>query len=110
MDWIIKWLRRATLYRFKIGLLAFLSTAFLLNIRIDVNIKNWSASYYNGSTSNLVLVTIVGICLLMIGLDFWLERIKSKERTQKEMLKALRDSNVPNSIKTEIMEFLREDQ
>ena len=78
----------------------------MLDVFVKVDLDKLTFEYGNNTTSLYVLIALILTCIVLVGFDFWLERIKTKERTNKELLDALRDTNVPNSVKREIIRLL----
>lgn len=106
---IIAWFRRLTLYRVKLGMFTFLVGAVTFSITIKVDFINKFFEYSNGSLSIEALLALLLACIVLIGLDVWLEKIKSKERIAKDILKTIREANIPSTLKEEMVNALRKD-
>ena len=102
------WLRKASLYRCKIMLFSALISGVMLDMFIQVDLKNLTIQFGNNyTTSVIVLIGLILTCLIFGGFDFWLEKIKSKERTNKNIMEILKDPEVPKSIKIKLMNVLK---
>lgn len=105
---LISWIRRASFFRTKLILFSILVTGVLFDVFIKLDFKQMEFEYGSNSTSLVVLLALVICCLVLVFLDFWYEKIKSKERTDKELIKAIRSSEVSSKLKVEIIKFLIE--
>lgn len=83
-----------------------LTTGIVFDVFVKVDIDKLTFEYGNNTTSGLVLLGLILTCIILVCFDFWLERLKIKERTNKQLLDAIRDSKVSNSIKREIIRLL----
>ncbi len=78
----------------------------MLDTYIEVDLESWSFKYGNNATSVIVLLALILTCIIFVSFDFWLERVKVKERNKKEMWEALKSAEIPKSAKKEIVRTL----
>lgn len=105
----IKWLRNFSFYKTKALLFTSMISGVFFDAFIKVDLKNLQFEYRNGDTSIVLISAIIVTSIIFLVFDFWYEKVKSKERNDKEILLILKDKSVSKEIKIELLKFLREE-
>ena len=76
---------------------------------IKVDLKAFRFEYNNGDTPVVIIIAIIFTSIIFLIFDFWYEKVKSKERMNKEVIQIFKDESMSNKLKLKLLEFLRKE-
>lgn len=104
---VINWFRGFSFLRLKVSMFFILITGVMSNLFIKLDLQNLTFQYDNNGASSLeVVIGIIFVPVLFVFYNFWLEKVKRSESKDEEILKIIRDPEVSDSIKSELLKIL----
>lgn len=106
--WLKNLWRKTTLIHLKIALFTLICTGVFLDITLKIDLQEKIIDYKNGSTSLPVIAMLIIASLIIIIFDFWVEKVRMKQRTQNDIINLLKENKFSEKFQIEALKLLRE--
>lgn len=84
-----------------------LVSGIMLDLFVKIDLDKLVFEYRNNSASVYVIILIVFTSIIFISYNFWLEKLKIKERTNKEILDIIKNPQISDRIKKDLLKIIK---